>query len=78
MYHQYSRPLNQWRPDKLGRRLHNLRARGRLQAALRQWFEREGFVEVETPILQLSPGAEVHLGGFSTLWGDPYKHSLEH
>ena len=63
--------MNEWRPDKLANRLPNLQARGRIQAALRQWFGREGFVEVETPILQLSPGAEVHLGGFSTLWGNP-------
>jgi elongation factor P--(R)-beta-lysine ligase len=63
--------MNEWRPDKLAKRLPLLQARARLQAALRQWFASEGFVEVETPILQLSPGAEVHLGGFSTLWGNP-------
>ena len=70
--------MTDWRPDKLGKRLPNLRARAALQAALRQWFGAEGFVEVETPILQLSPGAEVHLGGFSTLWGDPTKPRVDH
>jgi lysyl-tRNA synthetase class 2 len=29
--------------------------------ALRQWFENEGFAEVETGILQVSPGNETHL-----------------
>jgi lysyl-tRNA synthetase, class II len=44
--------MTDWRPDKLAKRLPNLQARARLQAAMRQWFAAEGFVEVETPILQ--------------------------
>ncbi len=63
--------MTDWRPDKLARRLPNLQARTRLQAAMRQWFEAEGFVEVETPILQVAPGAEVHLTGFATDWELP-------
>jgi lysyl-tRNA synthetase class 2 len=60
-----------WRPDKLAHRLPFLRERARLQAALRGWFADEGFVEVETPILQVAPGAEVHLAGFATDWELP-------
>jgi elongation factor P--(R)-beta-lysine ligase len=63
--------MNEWRPDKLARRLLNLEARARIQGALRQWFLTEGFVEVETPILQVAPGAEVHLSGFATDWETP-------
>ncbi|HEY6981272.1 EF-P lysine aminoacylase EpmA [Reyranella sp.] len=63
--------MNEWRPDKLARRLPNLQARTRLQAAIRQWFAEQGFVEVETPILQITPGAEVHLTGFATDWEAP-------
>ena len=63
--------MTEWRPDKLARRLPNLQARNRLQAALRGWFAGEGFVEVETPILQVAPGAEVHLTGFVTDWELP-------
>jgi len=63
--------MNEWRPDKLSRRLPYLQARARIQAALRQWFAAEGFVEVETPILQVAPGAEVHLSGFATDWETP-------
>ena len=63
--------MTEWRPDKLGKRLPNLQARARLQAAMRQWFAAEGFVEVETPILQAAPGAEVHLVGFVTDWELP-------
>ena len=63
--------MTDWRPDRLSRRLPHLAARARLQAALRQWFADQGFVEVETPILQVAPGAEVHLSGFATEWELP-------
>ena len=63
--------MTDWRPDKLARRLPNLSARARLQAAIRQWFAAQDFVEVETPILQVAPGAEVHLAGFATDWELP-------
>ena len=63
--------MTDWRPDKLARRLPYLQARARIQAALRQWFAARGFVEVETPILQVAPGAEVHLTGFATDWETP-------
>jgi len=63
--------MNEWRPDKLIRRLPHLQVRARIQAALRQWFVGEGLVEVETPILQVTPGAEVHLSGFATDWESP-------
>ena len=42
-----------------------------IQTALRQWFADQGFIEVETPILQVAPGAEVHLAGFGTEWKTP-------
>jgi lysyl-tRNA synthetase class 2 len=38
-----------------------LNARGAIAREVRAWFEREGFVEVETGILQVSPGNETHL-----------------
>jgi lysyl-tRNA synthetase class 2 len=63
--------MTEWHPDKLSRRLPYLRARAQLQAALRQWFADQGFVEVETPILQVAPGAEVHLAGFATALQTP-------
>jgi len=43
-----------------------LLARGRILAGLREWFRRRGFLEVETPALQLSPGNETHLHAFAT------------
>src|SRR5207302_758495 len=44
-----------------------LHARSRVVRAIRRWFEDEGFVEVETGILQVSPGNETHLHALSTL-----------
>jgi elongation factor P--(R)-beta-lysine ligase len=43
-----------------------LLARGRVKAAIRAWFEGQGFVEVETGCLQVSPGNETHLHAFKT------------
>jgi len=63
--------VTDWRPDRLARRLPHLRERSRLQATLRAWFAAQDFVEVETPILQAAPGAEVHLRGFATQWELP-------
>ena len=38
-----------------------LEARARILRAVRGWFERQGFLEVETPARVRSPGQEVHL-----------------
>jgi elongation factor P--(R)-beta-lysine ligase len=38
-----------------------LRARGAISRAVRDWFDSQGFTEVETGILQVSPGNETHL-----------------
>jgi lysyl-tRNA synthetase class 2 len=43
-----------------------LRARGRVLAALRHYLEAREFIEVETAILQVSPGNEAHLHAFAT------------
>jgi len=39
----------------------NLEARARIRRAVRDWFDGQGFVEVETPARVRSPGQEVHL-----------------
>jgi lysyl-tRNA synthetase class 2 len=41
-------------------------ARNRIVAALRRFFEGEGFIEVEAGALQVSPGNETHLHAFAT------------
>jgi elongation factor P--(R)-beta-lysine ligase len=55
-----------WNQDVYADRRPFLLARGRILAALRDWFSRRGFLEVETPALQVSPGNEIHLHAFAT------------
>jgi lysyl-tRNA synthetase class 2 len=43
-----------------------LAGRGRIKAAIRAWFEEQGFTEVDTGCLQVSPGNEAHLHAFAT------------
>ena len=49
----------------------------RILAALREWFRRRGFVEVETPHLQVSPGNETHLHAFATELVGPGRHAAQ-
>lgn len=55
-----------WNPDRHLDRRPFLAARGRIKAALRDWFNSQGFLEVETSCLQVSPGNETHLHAFRT------------
>ena len=57
-----------WHPSRHADRRERLLARGRIKAAIRAWFEAQGFVEVETACLQVSPGNEAHLHAFATEW----------
>ena len=50
-----------WTPGRHTDRKPFLQARSAISRALRDWFEDEGFVEVETGILQKPPGNETHL-----------------
>lgn len=55
-----------WSPDRHADRRPFLMARQKITAALRGFFAEQDFVEVETPILQISPGNETHLKAFAT------------
>ena len=46
-------------------------ARARILAAWRNWFAAENFLEVETSILQVSPGNEAHISAFATEYLGP-------
>jgi lysyl-tRNA synthetase class 2 len=50
-----------WSPARHIDRRPFLAARGAIAKAVREWFEEQGFIEVETGILQVSPGNETHL-----------------
>src|SRR2546423_474145 len=55
-----------WTPHLYADRRPFLLARSRIIAAVRGWFAAHDFVEVETAILQASPGNETHLHAFAT------------
>ena len=62
-----SRPVSPlWAPHVHADRRPFLLARNRIVAALRDWFTENDFIEVETGVLQLSPGNETHLHAFAT------------
>ncbi len=48
-----------------------LEARRTVTKALRAWFDAQGFVEVETGVLQVSPGNETHLHALGTTLTTP-------
>ncbi|WP_199258372.1 EF-P lysine aminoacylase EpmA [Paracoccus binzhouensis] len=55
-----------WDRDRHAGRRPLLLARGRIQAAIRDWLGAQGFVEVDPLALAVSPGNEVHLHAFET------------
>jgi lysyl-tRNA synthetase class 2 len=59
-------PSTWWDRDRYADRRPFLLARGRILSALRDWFRKRGFLEVDTAALQVSPGNEVHLHAFAT------------
>jgi len=60
-----------WRADIHADRRPFLLARGRIVAAIRGWFEDQGFIEVDSGALQVSPGNETHLHAFETVLVNP-------
>src|SRR5271155_6278060 len=60
-----------WQPDRFASRRGMLAKRGQILAAARGFFTDLGFVEVDTPALQVSPGLEPHLRAFATELHDP-------
>ncbi len=55
-----------WLPGRHAARRPYLLARGVIAAAVRVWFQKSGFIEVETAALAVSPGNETHLHAFAT------------
>ena len=55
-----------WQPDIHADRRPFLVQRGRVRRALENWFDAEGFLNVECGALQVSPGNETHLHAFSS------------
>lgn len=61
-----------WHPATLARKKPFLDARRAAFKAVRAYFQAEGFTEVETPGLQVSPGIERHIRPLATALRDPH------
>jgi lysyl-tRNA synthetase class 2 len=59
-------PSRWWSPARHRDRRGFLLARNQILRDIRQWFEGQDFLEVETASLQVSPGNETHLHAFKT------------
>lgn len=57
-----------WHPERYAARRPGLMIRTKLKAAMRKWFAAREFLEVETGIVQTSPGNETHLHAFEAHW----------
>ncbi len=55
-----------WEPRRHADRRPALLARGKMMDAWRHGFAVRDFIEVETAVLQVSPGNEAHIAGFAT------------
>ena len=60
-----------WHKDSLARRKPGLDVRRAAIKGVRAYFQAEGFLEVETPALQVSPGIERHIQPFATTLREP-------
>lgn len=58
--------MSWWKPEIYAEKREHLETRAKLVKAVRACFDDMGFLEVETPALQVSPGMEPHLHAFKT------------
>ncbi len=61
-----------WHAEEYARRLPLLKQRAKVVETIRHFFVQRDFLEVETPILQISPGLEPHLKAFKTELVEPF------
>lgn len=55
-----------WHPDSFMRKVPYLQERARIFGAVRAFFDARGYLEVETPALQVAPCMEAHIQAFKT------------
>ena len=58
--------MNWWKPENFEQKMANLHIRAELIKTVRRHFDGCGFMEVETPILQVCPTVDTHIHGFKT------------
>ena len=66
-----TKTIKWWKPDIYMRHLDTRMSRQKIIQNIRSFFDAQGFLEVDTPALQISPGVEVHLKAFHTEFDNP-------
>ncbi|MBR6411969.1 MAG: EF-P lysine aminoacylase GenX [Alphaproteobacteria bacterium] len=66
-----TKTIKWWKPDVYLKHLNTRIARGTVIKSIRSFFDADGFLEVDTPALQICPGVEVHLKSFGTEFDNP-------
>lgn len=69
--------MNWWMPNNFENKASVLEQRAQVIKAVRAFFDDQGFVEVETPVLQTMPGADTHIHGFRVENGQYLQNSPE-
>lgn len=64
-----------WYPSDYQKKLNFLKQRILIIFEIRNFFTKQNFLEVETPILQVSPGLEPHLKAFKTEIFEPFEEN---
>lgn len=62
-----------WQPEIYAQKRAILAKRERIIRTIRTFFERRGFSQVQTPVLQVCPGMEVHIKTFETQLLPPFE-----
>lgn len=57
---------NWWHPERFAKKIPYLKQRARIISVTREFFDKRGYLEVETPALQVSPCMEPHIQAFKT------------
>lgn len=60
-----------WLPQKFAEKRHFLEQRARIVRAIRDFFDGQGFIEVQTPVLQICPVMDTHIHAFETVLKGP-------
>lgn len=63
--------MDWWQPQKFIENRPFLEKRARIVRAIRDFFDGEGFIEVQTPVLQVCPVMDTHIHGFETVLKGP-------
>ena len=58
--------MNWWAPDIFAQKKDNLLCRNRILKGVKDFFDLSGYIEVQTPALQVCPVMDAHIHGFKT------------